>query len=268
MPPAEATPAGREIWRNPHNDTVVHSYWTPGRHWLEVPSLARYYFGPESEAVMALPDPSADRQTVRDTYYRVVLPLVLQARGTEVLHASGIRRPEGVIALCAESETGKTTMAYGLSRRGYPMWADDAVAWRPAVGGFEAIPLPFSAGLRPPSLAFFAGSEATRGQKPLPFGPRSAAPLAAILVLTHAHAGAPLVTGRRMAPAAAFRAVLAHGQSFNLGDVDHKRRMLEHYLGVAAQVPVLSIAFVPGFGHYPAVLDAVEALLAQLPAPD
>jgi hypothetical protein len=62
---------------------------------------------------------------------------------------------------------------------------------------------------------------------------------------------------RRLPPAAAFRAVLTHGQAFNLQDAAHKRQMLEHYLALAGQVPVWDVRFASGFDHFPALLDTI-----------
>ncbi len=69
----------------------------------------------------------ASPDSIEDTYRRGVLPLVLQLRGHEVLHASAVSTASGLLVLCGVSGTGKSTFAYGLSRRGYPLWADDAV---------------------------------------------------------------------------------------------------------------------------------------------
>ena len=49
-------------------------------------------------------------------------------RGWEALHASAVLSPQGVVAFCAGSGTGKSTIARGLSERGYQLCADDAVA--------------------------------------------------------------------------------------------------------------------------------------------
>src|SRR5690606_18526516 len=92
---------------------------------------------------------------IQDSYQRCVLPLVLQAAGTEVLHASAVLTPRGVLALCAESGTGKSTLAYGLSRRGYPLWADDAVAFEADETCTNAMPLPFALRLQRDAVRFF-----------------------------------------------------------------------------------------------------------------
>src|SRR5919106_5320553 len=101
------------------------------------------------------PEVEVWRDSILDAYYRSVLPMALQAQGAEVLHASAVLTPRGVLALCARSGTGKSTLAYGLSRRGYPLRADDAVAFENSGAQINVRPLPFSIRLRPDAAAFF-----------------------------------------------------------------------------------------------------------------
>src|ERR671935_59558 len=63
--------------------------------------------------------------------------------GREVLHASAVITARGVVAFCAVSTTGKSTIAYQFSRRGYGIWADDALAFDGADRGVTALWLPF-----------------------------------------------------------------------------------------------------------------------------
>src|SRR5829696_203522 len=65
----------------------------------------------------------------------------------ETLHASAVVAPAGVVAFCARSATGKSTLAASLHRRGYDLWADDAVVWTPA--GSRSLTFPVT----PPSTA-------------------------------------------------------------------------------------------------------------------
>ena len=79
---------------------------------------------------------------------RSVLPLVVQARGTQVLHASAVTGPAGVVALCGVSTSGKSTLAAALMARGHEVVADDALAFRVEGGEATALTLPFRLRLR------------------------------------------------------------------------------------------------------------------------
>ena len=112
--------------------------------------------------------------------------MALQVSGREVLHASAVRSPAGVTALCADSETGKSTIAFGLSSRGYPVWADDLVAIEVSDQGGVAISLPFTMRLRPPSAALFKQTDSVPVDEHVSPGAENS-PLAAICVLQRKH---------------------------------------------------------------------------------
>jgi hypothetical protein len=101
---------------------------------MHLPGVASYRLHPGGGEVTAIPDPTAGSQRVASDYERTVLPMALQFAGREVLHASGILAPQGAVAFCAVSMTGKSTLAHEFSLRGYSLWADDAVASTPRAG--------------------------------------------------------------------------------------------------------------------------------------
>src|SRR5215510_11180598 len=108
-----------EIWRN-HAGAVYAYGGTLGEEcWMHVPGLASFRFSPSENEVSASISHGVEEEAVVDTYRRRVLPMALQVAGREVLHASAVRSPAGIIALCGSSQTGKSTIAYGLSQRGY-----------------------------------------------------------------------------------------------------------------------------------------------------
>jgi hypothetical protein len=69
-----------------------------------------------------------------------VLPDVAITLGYEALHASAVLAPHGVLAICAPSGMGKTTMALALARRGWPPFTDDVLMIGSADGGVRAYP--------------------------------------------------------------------------------------------------------------------------------
>ncbi len=86
-------------------------------------------------------------------------------------------------------------------------------------------------------------------------------PLAAICVLRRAEDQATLVTVKRLTFADAFLAVLGHACWFTFQDAHDKRRVIDHYMDLAAEIPVFDVSFKSGLEHLPAVLDAIETAL-------
>jgi hypothetical protein len=238
---------------------------------MHFPGLATFRFDGTVGEITAIAASSARADLIEDAYRRTVLPLALQASGLEVLHASAVLTPRGVVAFCAGSGTGKSTVACGLARRGYALWADDAVALEIAEEAVHAIPLPFRLRLRPASASFFGGpptvgveSGAEHEERP----ERAPVRLAALCSLRRAapSGDGTLVTSRRLSPARALPALLADAQCFSLDDAVRKRRLVTQYLTVVARVAVVEITFQARLESLSSVLDAIESALAAVPA--
>lgn len=236
----------------------------PERHTqpsMEFPGIARFSLAADGRCVTAVPHPDSDLDEVIDLYRRSAVPVFLQAAGMEVLHASAVLTPRGVIGLCAEARTGKSTLAYALARRGYRAWADDALAVELSTDPVTTSPLPFRLRLRPSAAAYFARELAPESPGARVAAGQSPQPLAALVVLRRSERGA--LTLRHLAPARAFAALLPHAYCFSLRELGDKRRIVERYLELARRVPVQELEFPPCFEALPDTLDALERLVTH-----
>lgn len=189
---------------------------------------------------------------IEEVYYRFALPMILQAAGAEMLHASAIRGANGVIAFCGPSGTGKSTLAYTLSRTKYQHWADDSVVFVPQERAFQAFRLPFRPRVEiaaPSSVHFQAGTEI--------------APLLAIAILQR-HPGGFVDASdfhaevQRFSSAEAFRSILPHIFSFILADRKRNALMMARYFDLAAQVPMFDVRFTPCIEALPKLCETIE----------
>lgn len=254
------------IWLSP----VDGSLWAlgdtvGGRQWLRIPGVASYRFGATAGEATAVPEAGAREDAVVDAYRRAVLPLTLHVHGLEVLHASAVQTPKGVVAFCAQSHGGKSTIAYAFEQRGYRVWADDAVAFEPHEQGAEVVPLPFTLRLRQPSSAFFAenGHEpsAQRSEHGDELDPEPS-PLAAVYVLDRVDEGAPVAI-EQLPAAQGFTAVFPHAYWFDLRTVEQRRETMRRYLDLAARVPIHRVRYPSGFEYLPDVVEALDLTLAD-----
>ena len=255
-----------EVWRDSDGAVLAYAEGAGDEYWMHLPELGSFRFSSRGDEIAATVTSAARDELVLDAYRRRVLPMALQVCGWEVMHASAVRSPAGVVALCADSETGKSTIAFGLSGRGYPLWADDLVAFDISDHVGRAISLPFNLRLRPSAAALFdldtTQSPVATDDDDSPPG-KETAPLLAACVLRREDADAARVAVRRLSLAEAFAAVLAHAWSFGLEDGERKRRMIHNYLDLAAGTPVYDICFQPGLTNLPAILDALEQVMAE-----
>ena len=251
-----------QVWRDHAGSICAYGYTRDEQHWMHVPGIASFCFARHAVEVTAIPHPPLRAQLIRNAYHRFVLPMALQALDMEVLHASAIRTSNGVVALCGVSGTGKSTIAFGLGRRGYPVWADDAVVFETSGLSVRAIPLPFEVRLRSAPASFF-------GQGLTVFSTTSArdrvdqvheepTPVAVVWALKQAPSLEDTVVVERLRPSAAFPAVLAQAYCFSLRAPVRKQRMMKQYLELIARVPVFEIRFQPGLEMLPLILDAIE----------
>jgi hypothetical protein len=100
---------------------------------------ARFRFDRAAGVLECAPGQPADLAWQRVLLSRV-LPNVSLAYGREALHASAVESPRGVVAIAAPSETGKSTLAAELVRRGWPLCTDDVLVLDAAADGTVAHP--------------------------------------------------------------------------------------------------------------------------------
>jgi hypothetical protein len=258
--------ADATTWRDAAGGVVAHARASGERYWMDLPGLATFCFDERSDHVVAAPRPGIAADAVAELYWHAALPLVVQARGGEVLHASGVLMPRGVVALCGASRSGKSTIAYGLHRRGYRLWADDAVALEVTEPAITALPLPFDVRLRPATAALFGlGEEAVRlagGDSSEPAG-RVPAPLEAVCILDRRRGAPGSLMLAPLKASEAYPALLANAHCFSLEDPARKRLMLDRYLSLVARVPVVTLAVPDGLEGLPGILDALERAFGE-----
>jgi hypothetical protein len=237
----------------------------PG-HCLFVPRVGTFRFGRSEGVITLAPVPSVADELVDDAYHRIALPLALQFTGREVLHASAVHTPAGVVALCGRAGAGKSTLAFALGRRGHRAYADDAVAFEVTDTRAVVRPLPFRMRLRPASAAWFdAPAHLKGGERATTWRRGEPAPLRALFVLEQAASGPPgTLDVERLSPADAFSAVLPHGYYVVLDDPEVTGRMVTAYLRLADRLPVFSLRYSPTLEAVESIVTEIEKQLAAL----
>ena len=258
-----------EVWRDGAGGVAAYAYTSRGTSWVRLPGIGAFAFDRKRDEVTAFPDRGVTRGVVAEAYRRAVLPMVEQARGRQVLHASAVRASAGVVAFSGTSGVGKSTVAYAFSRRGYPVWGDDAVCFETSDPGIDSIPLPFDLLLRPSTALFFkVNPDAARMRRLNSESEASAAaPLSAVCVLQPG-----VEIGRRppvevvpFTSADAFTATLEHAYALGLDDKLQRRQPVQHYLHLTATTAVFGVSFERGLEHLEAVVDEIERRLGLQP---
>lgn len=171
---------------DPRDEPLAFGSRSGDEHFLFLPGLGSFSFRPGTSVVTAFPDPDAAPDEVMDAYRGVVLPFAVQVvLGGQSLHASAVATPNTrIVAFGGETQMGKTTIAVGLSGRGYGLWADDTVAFQVLASGVTALRLPFEPNLRERSASYFESAGETQALGGTDIAPEwTRAPLGAFCVL-------------------------------------------------------------------------------------
>ena len=78
--------------------------------------------------------------TLRHLLLDHVLPLVLNLRGRDALHATAVATPHGVCAFTGMAGMGKSTLAMSFALTGYPVLSDDCLVIEEQDGRLVAVP--------------------------------------------------------------------------------------------------------------------------------
>jgi hypothetical protein len=205
------------------------------------------------------PTAGVSLERVRAEFGRIVQPLILQALGQQVLHASAAAGPDGVIAFCGLSGSGKSTLSYAVAARPtFAHFADDSLLWREQDGRPLAMHLPFSSSLRIASRVFFDTRPAA-----VPWnGAADDLPLAALFVLRQ-NGTTPWPAVVPIASTRAFTTVLAHAHCFDAESRDEVARLTSSYLTLVEHVPVFDVSYRPNFPSLDRLVDAVVSASAS-----
>src|SRR5688500_9196009 len=169
--PAEAN-LPIEPWIDPTGRDYGYCYENGDTYTIQIHGAGRFAFGRQSTEVRGTPQAGVEPEAFRDVFCREIVPFVLQRHSWEVLHASGLVVEGWGVALCGNSQMGKSTLAHAWHRRVSGIYADDAIPFRLEGPSIRIGSAPFRIRLRPPSRRYFeaAGKQGTVAP-PEPPGP-------------------------------------------------------------------------------------------------
>ena len=126
------------VWRGPGGDPWLKTGKDESRYLLRFPRQADFLIEPDGVTTTCYPRRGLSRATLRHLLLDHVLPLVVSHRGRIILHASAVATPYGGVGFLAATGAGKSTLAASLSRRGWPLVADDSLQVEPGVDSVVA----------------------------------------------------------------------------------------------------------------------------------
>ena len=252
--PLPSVHPGVETWRDAAGGVCAYAYESAGQFRMDWPGVARYAFDSEGHEITAWPDPGASLADIERVHRRAVVPAAMQRLGYEVLHASAVRCPWGVVGFCGDPGAGKSTFAFALAARGFDHWADDTLVIDAVATPPLTIPIPFDAALRPASADYLLGvSGVYRGNVTRAAGEPER--LVALVLLDRGAAAGTTPRSEHHTPVSALKRMLPHACAFSTRTMELRRSLTEHYLAIADAVPVLTLTYASGFDALDRALD-------------
>ncbi len=259
--PNQASTTGQP-WKDRDGRICAYTYQDGQYYWMLWPGIATFRFELAGDDVLFTPEGSQPEKIIQDLFWRSVAPLIMQVRGKEALHASAIKTKNGIAAFCAVSGTGKSTLAYGFVRRGYPLWTDDALIFENHPDGILAIPLPSYLRLLPETLSFFEQTAGSQVQNwTLDHQRKERLSIIFILEKLEDQSCCVEIEAGKLTGSEAFQKLLSHAYCFSLNEKDNKKRLAQDYLDLTAQIPVVQVQFPADLNKFSDLVNLIETFL-------
>jgi hypothetical protein len=230
--------------------------------WIVQRDIGAVHFRLTDPRVFAHPWPGADEARFRQYVTRSWFPAIYPLWGRQVLHASAVVCPRSGVAVAFTGPTraGKSTTAFGLSRRG--AWvhaADDTLAFSIAEGAAAPVrlhPIPNEARLRPATADYYGRTDSPAEMLAWPAGDVA---LTAVYVLDGDETCRETALFTRLRAADALPLLLQQAFALSFNMAAYNQRLMKDYLALASRVPVFGLRYRRSF-------DVAEELFAALDA--
>jgi hypothetical protein len=113
---------------------------TDSGYFLRFNELADFTIDRNGREIVCMSRPGIPEDTLQHLLLDQVIPLVINLRGGEALHASAILTRSGVVAFAGPAGSGKSTITASLFKMGYPFVSDDCLPLQEKDQNIYAIP--------------------------------------------------------------------------------------------------------------------------------
>ncbi len=270
--PAEVeTDPGLERWQDVDGREFGFSVSKNGQYWVRFHDYGTFVVQPGSWEAVGFLNEGVAPGLLRDMFFRLIAPWILQRQDWECLHASAVLTASGVVVFCGPSGRGKSTIARGCGDLGASLYADDAVPFLIRDGTPMAARMPQRLRLRGPAASWFstlparAANEHYGHEVAYDFEP-SLRPISAIYWLEPMAdvAERPVPVIERIPPLESFQLLLSQAYCLTLADAACNRKLIGNYLCLVRSMPVFRLMFPSGLDRIPDVLSCLENNQRQL----
>ncbi len=259
-------------WTFPGGEKWLSCAKTENGYLLRFNELADFSIDKKGNEILCMPKPGISEDTIQHLLLDQVIPLVINLRGGEALHASAILTPHGVVAFAGPAGSGKSTITGSLLKVGCPFVSDDCLTLQEKDRKICAIPA--YAGLRlwkdadahlfgkngkKKSVAHYTSKlrvdieEGPASYSPVP---KPFARLYDIMNSPEADATSD-ITIERLSPRDSFMALVRCAFRLDITDQEMLVRQFQFLKRLAEQVSIRRLSFPRNFNLLPALQEAI-----------
>ena len=145
-------------WFNPSGRIWLSFFKINDGYLLRFNELADFFISFDGKKVIYKPSPEVPSETIWHLFLDQVVPLIINLRGGEALHASSVLTERGAIAFIGATGLGKSTLAGTFMQAGSPLLTDDYLSLLEQKKEIYAVPAYPSLRLWEDSLAWLFGN--------------------------------------------------------------------------------------------------------------
>jgi len=127
-------------WTLPGGERWLSCAKTEDGYLLRFNELVDFTIDKTGSEIICKASPCIPEDTIQHLLLDQVIPLVINLRGGEALHASAILARHGVVAFAGPAGSGKSTTTASLLKMGYPFVSDDCLTLQEKDQNIFAIP--------------------------------------------------------------------------------------------------------------------------------
>ena len=136
----DASPKCFMQWYLPEGELWLSFSKIDGGYLLRFNELADFFVSNDGKKIICIPEHNIPSNTIRHLLLDQVIPLVINLKGKEALHASAVFTPKGVFAFTGKTGSGKSTLAGGFVNMGYQLMSDDCLVLFEKDGNIYGVP--------------------------------------------------------------------------------------------------------------------------------
>jgi hypothetical protein len=127
-------------WHLPSGEMWLSFAKVDGGYLLRFNELADFLVNNDGNEIVFTPKHDVPTNTIQHLLLDQVIPLVINLKGGEAIHASAVLMHFGVLAFAGPTWSGKSTVAGNFLKLGYPLLSDDCLVLMEKDGGIYAVP--------------------------------------------------------------------------------------------------------------------------------